>query len=186
MSDAKSPDPSMEEIIASIGRMLTEDGGSRAPAAPSAAAEEDILELTEALGEDGRVRRIAAAAAPAGAAAVRPTTASQIEPSLSLSEPPRRDAEKPAESSEHDAGGIRSEERPQAASPAFARLGVPPRGRESAPGSPVGGTGRTLEEVVHEALRPLLQRWLEDHLPALAERLVREEIARLAGGASRR
>jgi len=32
-------------------------------------------------------------------------------------------------------------------------------------------------------LRPLLQDWLDGHLPAIVERLVREEIARVVGEA---
>src|SRR5579875_2359995 len=37
----------------------------------------------------------------------------------------------------------------------------------------------TLEDIVREALRPLLRSWLDEHLPALAEKLAREEIARI-------
>jgi cell pole-organizing protein PopZ len=38
-----------------------------------------------------------------------------------------------------------------------------------------------LDDAVQQALRPLLAQWLDAHLPALVERLVREEIARIAG-----
>lgn len=38
-----------------------------------------------------------------------------------------------------------------------------------------------LDDMVERALRPLLAQWLDAHLPALVERLVREEIARIAG-----
>lgn len=41
--------------------------------------------------------------------------------------------------------------------------------------------GASLDDVVQRALRPLLAQWLDAHLPALVERLVREEIARIAG-----
>jgi len=36
-----------------------------------------------------------------------------------------------------------------------------------------------------EMLRPMLQEWLEDNLPTLVERLVREEIERVARGSRR-
>jgi hypothetical protein len=36
-----------------------------------------------------------------------------------------------------------------------------------------------LEEIVREAVRPLLRAWLKDHFPNILERLVREEIQRL-------
>lgn len=38
-----------------------------------------------------------------------------------------------------------------------------------------------LDDTVERVLRPLLAHWLDAHLPALVERLVREEIARIAG-----
>ena len=39
---------------------------------------------------------------------------------------------------------------------------------------------RTLEDLVKEMLRPLLKSWLDDNLPQLVERLVREEIERVS------
>lgn len=39
---------------------------------------------------------------------------------------------------------------------------------------------RSLEQAADEMLRPMLQDWLDSNLPALVERLVREEIERLA------
>jgi uncharacterized protein len=45
------------------------------------------------------------------------------------------------------------------------------------------GPPRSFDEIAEEMLRPLLQEWLEDNLPMLVERLVREEIERLARGA---
>jgi uncharacterized protein len=44
---------------------------------------------------------------------------------------------------------------------------------------PLGDSGRTLEEMVRELLRPHLKEWLDAHLPRLVERLVRDEINRL-------
>ena len=37
---------------------------------------------------------------------------------------------------------------------------------------------RTLEDLVREMLRPMLKDWLDDNLPVLVEKLVREEIER--------
>jgi cell pole-organizing protein PopZ len=47
----------------------------------------------------------------------------------------------------------------------------------------LGHTGRTLEDIVRDALRPMLQAWLDQHLPRLVERLVQEEIDRLVRAA---
>lgn len=41
---------------------------------------------------------------------------------------------------------------------------------------------RTLEDLVREMMRPMLKTWLDDNLPALVERLVRTEIERVARG----
>lgn len=38
------------------------------------------------------------------------------------------------------------------------------------------------EQAVREMLRPMLQRWLDDNLPTMVERLVRAEIERVARG----
>lgn len=42
------------------------------------------------------------------------------------------------------------------------------------------GGARTLEQIVEDLLRPLLKAWLDDNLPPMVERLVREEIERVA------
>ncbi|ARN80412.1 PopZ family protein [Methylocystis bryophila] len=42
-----------------------------------------------------------------------------------------------------------------------------------------------LHEYAREMLRPMLKAWLDDHLPALVERLVRAEIERVARGGRR-
>jgi cell pole-organizing protein PopZ len=44
---------------------------------------------------------------------------------------------------------------------------------------------RSVEDAVQEMLRPMLQEWLDDNLPRLVERLVREEIERVATGGRR-
>ncbi|WP_026380226.1 PopZ family protein [Afifella pfennigii] len=41
---------------------------------------------------------------------------------------------------------------------------------------------RTLEDLVTEMLRPMLRDWLDDNLPTLVERLVKEEIERVSRG----
>jgi hypothetical protein len=43
------------------------------------------------------------------------------------------------------------------------------------------GAEQPLDELVRETLRPLLQAWLDEHLPDLVERLVRAEIVRMVG-----
>jgi len=39
---------------------------------------------------------------------------------------------------------------------------------------------RSIDEITRQLLRPMLQSWLDEHLPRMVERLVREEIERVA------
>jgi len=58
--NAKSPsEPSMEEIIASISRIITDEKTSVEPVRPAPGEKGEILELTEVVDEDGSVRRVA-------------------------------------------------------------------------------------------------------------------------------
>jgi uncharacterized protein len=66
-----------------------------------------------------------------------------------------------------------SSEAASAASSAFKRLAEAMVGRSS-------GGERNVDEITRELLRPLLKAWLDENLPGLVERLVREEIERVA------
>jgi len=44
---------------------------------------------------------------------------------------------------------------------------------------------RSYDEIAEEIMRPMLQEWLDNNLPLLVERLVREEIERVARGGVR-
>ena len=41
------------------------------------------------------------------------------------------------------------------------------------------GSGRTVEDLVVEMIRPMLREWLDENLPATVERIVQKEIRRL-------
>jgi len=150
----------MEEILASIRRILAEDEGV-APAGARSRADDDVLDLTEAIAADGAVHHI-----PAGrAAAARTLPDGRLEPA-----PPRPDNAGERLVSAAESG---------AAAAAFARLTtVPPEPRR--------GAENGLEDVVRDMLRPLLQAWLDENLPGMVERLVRAEIGRVVGDSSRR
>ena len=63
----------------------------------------------------------------------------------------------------------------QAASAAFANLAS----------TILSNNARTLEDLVQEMLRPMLKSWLDENLPVLVEKLVRQEIERVARGGRR-
>lgn len=49
--------------------------------------------------------------------------------------------------------------------------------------APVYRGGPTIEDMVREELRPMLKTWLDEYLPPLVERLVRQEIERVTSRA---
>ena len=166
MSDNKSvPEPSIEEILASIRRILAEDETGGRPAPRSSRAAADVLDLTEAVGEDGTVRHIEPMAARREAAEPPVLSDGRVEPA-----PPRPNG----------AGGpLLSEPVASAVAASFARLSEVPR---EAPGA----AAPALDQVLRETLRPMLQAWLDENLPALVEQLVQAEIARVVGDAGKR
>jgi cell pole-organizing protein PopZ len=136
--------------------------------------------------EDGSVRRItprvAAKAAPladpvmaSGSPAVNVT--GRIEPQVHVASESTLDPVRERLLSTATAG---------AAAAAFAQLGALPRDRHRERELPPDGAERALGDVVREMLRPMLQSWLDEHLPGIVERLVREEIARVIGEAGLR
>ena len=193
----KSPsDPSMEEIIASISRIIAEDKHpaeprveTKAPIEAGPPAESsDILELTQVVNQDGSMRRLSpwaeVATAPSGAPnapTASPAGATgRIEPQPSHAGAAFGPVLGPGRER------IISAATSGAAAAAFAELAALPHERPNETELPLRGVERTLEEIVRDMLRPLLQDWLDGHLPGIVERLVREEIARVVGEAGLR
>lgn len=157
MSDPKlQPEPTMDEILASIRRIISEDqeegGGGGARAEPPAEGDDTVLELTDIVGDAGAVED--APAAPAPPPAVGDSGAVVDLEALVSGEAARR------------------------TSAAFVDLAE--QIERSGGGTALAG-GRTLDELVKDLLRPMLKAWLDANLPPLVQRLVEAEIARLAG-----
>jgi cell pole-organizing protein PopZ len=179
----------MEEIIASISRIITEDKRPGEPVRPVPSKKSDVLELTEAVNEDGSVRRVTPLAEHPTRPFGGPTTAvdpsggsgtAGIDPGLSHADvglEPRLELGRER---------IVSTATSEAAAAAFAQLGALPRERHRGRELTLGAAEHTLEDIVRGMLRPLLQAWLDEHLPGVVERLVREEIARVVGEAGLR
>jgi hypothetical protein len=188
--NAKSPsEPSMEEIIASISRIITDEKTPAEPLRPVPGEKSEVLELTEVVDENGSVRRVAPEAVsseqrPTGpAAAVDPTAANATARSGPGPLRPEAELEPKLELGRER---ILSSATSGAAAAAFAQLGALPRERRREGELPLGGVDRTLEDIVRDMLRPLLQTWLDENLPGMVERLVREEITRVVGEAGLR
>jgi cell pole-organizing protein PopZ len=68
------------------------------------------------------------------------------------------------------ASRLLSQEADSAVSAAFANLA----------NTMLSGNARTLEDLVQDMLRPMLKSWLDENLPTMVEKMVREEIERVA------
>lgn len=137
-----SREPSMEDILSSIRKVIARDdapprsanGAANAPADD----DHDVLELNEETDDDGDAAVPAAELVAADAA--------------------------------------------DAARRSLDALSAVVQQPETPVGAPAAATGsRTLDDVVTEALRPLLKQWLDANLPPLVEAMVAKEIARITG-----
>ncbi|MDP3633181.1 DUF2497 domain-containing protein [Phenylobacterium sp.] len=177
MSDQTSQEPTMEEILASIRRIISEDD---APAGEAAHAEEPVaeeapqeeipippededdgvLELTEKVETHGDIDVYAAAPEP--------------EPEPANTPPPPEPTAWADDAPDVGPGaGLVGDPAAAAAAAAFGALSsqiLMPR------------DGRTLEDVVRELLRPLLKQWLDDNLPRIVQDTVQSEVERIARG----
>jgi cell pole-organizing protein PopZ len=185
MSDEKPPavppampEQSIQEIIASISRIMEEDSRMAHPP-PPVRDKADILELTEAIEPDGSVRRVAGQRSFGSQAAAEPPPASSPVSSTGQTEPdPAADASVRVTADQRRANLV-SATAAESAIAAFSQLESVAGAQHAERGPAVGAGGRTLEEIVQDALRPLLQAWLDHHLPEIVERLVQQEIERL-------
>ncbi|MBY0568918.1 MAG: DUF2497 domain-containing protein [Hyphomonadaceae bacterium] len=151
-------EPSMEEILASIRRIISEE--EQAPTAepvldltqtgaPTATVEDDIVfeAVEHAVIEETPVP----AAAPAYEPPPAPTRTQTIEPSAdSYLAAPTTNAS--AAALARLAGTLKISEQP----------------------------GQTVEGVVRELLKPMLKEWLDRNLPAIVEARVEAELERIA------
>lgn len=182
MSEQTSQEPTMEEILASIRRIISEDdapAGEEAEAAPEAEAPAVAAEAAAAPEPEPEPEPALAAPEPVAVAEPEPAPAVEEE-ALELTEkvethgdldvftaPPPEPAAAPM------VDNLVSEHTASAAASAFGQLSAAiamPRG------------DRTLEDVVRELLRPLLQQWLDDNLPAIVQQSVEAEVERIARG----
>ncbi len=199
MSDPKGQhEPSMEEILASIRRIIAEDGDTAA--APAAVAEkpqrgEEVLELTEVVEEDGTVVSISAGnkkpavepppPPPRAMFDVEAAAPPRAEPEPPPPPPPPPPPAPPPPSFESEVERLVSERTAAASVSALSQLSAL-GARDQLGSMPLGDAGRTLEDLVRELLRPMLRDWLDANLPQLVERLVQEEIRRMSREAQSR
>jgi cell pole-organizing protein PopZ len=202
-------DGSMEDILASIRRILAEDQAAPMPPPSPAAASappEEVLDLTEQMLAPGQPGAQPAApeaapasqadidalfAAPPPPAPARPMSDAEIDamfaaPPASTPAPTPAPASASAAPAPSAGGDLLGGAVAAAAASSFAALraarGQADVPRQAMPDVALGNGAITLEQVVREELRPLLKAWLDANLPALVERLVKAELERVARG----
>jgi hypothetical protein len=152
----------MEEILASIRRIISEDDAPAAEAEAGAHAAEPANEPEPAF-----------EAAHEPAEDVLELT-DRVQTSESVGDleiyTPQAEAPAPAPAREPDEGLVSAPVAHQAAT-AFGQLSASIQ---------MPAEGRTLEDVVRELLRPLLKTWLDEHLPRIVEQEVAKEVERIA------
>jgi hypothetical protein len=199
---AKTPEPSMEEILASIRRIIADDDPAKPAATPDVPP------------------RPVVAAAPAAEPSMQSPSTEPVSPApapqpvvedvLELTEAMAAPAEQPTigfrtingesdlmfeDGSDQDAAPMK---RPEPA-PSW----QPPRQQTPPDEDPLVSSvtsaavdsafnslshtvlvhnARTLEDIVREMLRPMLKTWLDSNLPGIVDRLVRAEIERVSRG----
>jgi uncharacterized protein len=171
---AHDADPSMEEILASIRRILNEDPSTTAePASP----DDGVLVLDKSMRVDH--------ADPAEEEPEAAPVTEQVAPVAELSALPSIVEEVVATLTHSGPGQARGTGpdlvAPEAAAAAAVAMGNLMKTLAADRRPSVWAQGPTLEDIVRITLRPLLKEWLDQHLPPMVERLVRIEIERVVG-----
>ena len=165
----------MEEILSSIRRIIAEDepggqaAGSGSTGEPRGDSDlddedEDVLELTEIVGEPD----------PPALEAVAPTAKAPAPP---VPPPPSPAMQETPTMTVQTAEPLISPVAASASTNAFARLA-----KAAAPEDKkmVGLAGISVEQLVVDLLTPMLRDWLDQNLPGIVERVVEQEVKKLA------
>ena len=196
--EAKSKqEPSMEEILASIRRIISEDDIDDAKSNDTAVEEgveeenDDVLELTDVVEDEEPVQEIEPAEEEA------PQSQDDIDTLFDEADLSNTDdeIELVEEEEEESPTEVAAEVTPlpiAAVAPEGSILDQAPATAatgslsglvamvDAAHGTPIGNGNRTIEDLVKEVMRPMIKEWLDDNLPALVERVVRREVERLS------
>jgi cell pole-organizing protein PopZ len=198
---AKLQEPSMEEILASIRRIIADDDSAKAPpsepapAPPPPAAVAPLWTTPPAPPPPPRPEPPASPEPPPPAAPAEEVAADVLDLTEAMMGPPPLAAtgfqtidgrpDVVFEESEPEISGVlRGQpqlrtERPLMSAATSAAVDS---AFNTLAHTVLVQNARTLEDLVREMLQPLLKTWLDDNLPGLVERLVRAEIERVSRG----
>lgn len=169
-------DPSMEDILASIRRILSEDEAAPAPEAAEPAAAPPPAEPAPAAAPPPVDSDVLALDASMLVAELPPPP----RPAPSRKEPALPEPAAAPFAFEPATAGLVG---PEAAASAAVSVGSLVRTLAEHHAMSVYRGGPTLEDIVRDEMRPMLKAWLDENLPPLVERLVRAEIDRVVSRA---
>ena len=210
MASSAQHEPTMEEILASIRKIISEDAPEPAseivPAAPHADADSEVLELTQVVEEPAH-EPVPEPVVSAPEPAPEPEPAPMPEPVVQA-QPVEEHVAEAAPAPIHE--GIFSDHTRKAMEDTFSSIPEhdEPQTRAAAPVAPVDGASieavferavrESFDPVLHdylsgnaeaiiERMKPLIREWMDEHFPALLEGAVRAEVERVvkARGAKR-
>jgi hypothetical protein len=209
---AKAQEPSMEEILASIRRIIADDDASKGPP-PAAAAPPRPAAMPPrapvppspqpAPRPELNQRDIDAMLAGQAELHAAPSSEEILDLTEQMAQP--AEAEPPSfQTIDGQSDVIFTDAPPEPPPPRAAEAPRQPPAAEFAAPAPglmsesttaavdsafnalaqtvLVQNARTLEDLVREMLRPMLRGWLDDNLPGMVERIVKAEIERVARG----
>lgn len=197
MADSKSEqEPSIEEILASIRQIISDDDDAPAPKAaaeptpapepepepapePEPEEEDDVLDLTSEMQEEPEELEVSEEDLDVdfdiALAEIQESLAQDED--LSVDDEPEEDIV--AAVSDEDFDDIISKEAQSAALASMAKLATGmPVSKPAA--TPRQYDGVTLEDIVRDLLNPMLREWMDDNLPPMVERIVQKEMEKLS------
>lgn len=199
-------EPTMEEILASIRKIISEDSTEQAPAAAAPVPEKapepvvediEVLELTQEVVEEPAPMPVMEAPKQADDIEFQsieeepPVSSTHYEPEPEIAAAPATDhglfSDKSRQASEHAFASIEPEEDER------------PRTRMNPPAVDTATVEAVFERAVRDAfepvlrewldgnaapiidrMKPVIREWLDEHFPAMLEEAVRAEVARAA------
>ena len=170
-AEQRAHEPSMEEILASIRRIIADDQ----PLTRDGMEAEARIQVQTVPAEPVE----AAAPAPMASAPIIPVIAPPAVEAEFAPRPAAPNYEPPQRVAAPEPVAVAPVETPLVSAATDASVST---AFQALAASRLLPSSEALDDIVRDMLRPMLKGWLDDNLPVMVERLVRAEIERVARG----